>query len=71
MQNQGSCGSCWAFSATCAIESGLAVHNGTPVVKLSEQEFVNCEKTDQGCNGGLMDHAFAFAEKTGVVTEAK
>merc|ERR1712137_1312106 len=35
----------------------------------SEQQFVDCDKVDQGCNGGLMDNAFKFAEKNAICTE--
>lgn len=41
IQNQGSCGSCWAFSGTAAMESAHAIKTGT-LVKLSEQQFVSC-----------------------------
>lgn len=71
VQDQGQCGSCWAFSATCALESGYGLHVKKAVEKLSEQELVDCETTDMGCNGGLMDHAFAWAEKHGMTTESK
>merc|ERR1711948_254803 len=31
---------------------------------------VDCDKVDQGCNGGLMDNAFKFAEKNAICTES-
>merc|ERR1719408_1118659 len=39
------------------------------LVSLSEQQFVDCDKVDQGCSGGLMDNAFKFAENNAICTE--
>jgi len=36
VQNQGACGSCWAFAVTSVVETAYAIKNGT-LPKLSEQ----------------------------------
>ena len=33
------------------------------LLKLSEQQFVSCDKQSSGCNGGLEMYAFEYAEK--------
>lgn len=69
VKNQGLCGSCWTFSAIGNIESQQIIVNKKQLI-LSEQELVDCDLKDNGCKGGLMDQAFEYLIKNGVVQES-
>ncbi|XVF36036.1 hypothetical protein REPUB_Repub19eG0023800 [Reevesia pubescens] len=70
VKDQGSCGACWSFSATGAIEAINKIVTGS-LVSLSEQELVDCDRSyNTGCEGGLMDYAYQFViNNHGIDTE--
>ncbi|XP_058122491.1 procathepsin L-like [Anopheles ziemanni] len=57
VKNQGQCGSCWAFSATGALESQWFLQH-RKLVELSEQNLMDCSTWNGGCDGGIPSRAY-------------
>ncbi|XP_031373012.1 probable cysteine protease RD19D [Punica granatum] len=74
---QGSCGACWAFSTTGAVEGANFISTGK-LLNLSEQQLVDCDNMcdlsdksacDNGCHGGLMTNAYRYLIEAGGLEE--
>lgn len=59
VQDQGNCGSCWAFSA-CASFEGTWFLDNNELLKVSEQFLVDCVRFCLGCMGGNPSDAFIY-----------
>merc|ERR1712203_582547 len=76
IKNQGQCGSCWAFSATEAIESQLALTGGDEYsIELSPQQITSCTPStgtygSDGCNGGFTEGAYEYVKSAPGLTNS-
>jgi hypothetical protein len=70
IDDQGRCGSCWAFSTMHGVESAVYMSDGQLPPPLSVQQLVACEKEDAGCRGGDIPEAVEYLKKNGMSTAA-
>uniref|UniRef100_A0A0K0EHC3 Pept_C1 domain-containing protein n=2 Tax=Strongyloides stercoralis TaxID=6248 RepID=A0A0K0EHC3_STRER len=68
VKDQGRCGSCAYFANVAVIESMNAI-KGKPLTRLSEQEILDCDSYDNGCNGANRINIFKYVKQRGVVYE--
>jgi cathepsin L len=80
VKNQGSCGSCWAFSTTAVLESHIAIQERAAgrdyqLQQFSEQQLVDCTPNPHkcggtgGCHGATQELGFDYVSKNGIVLE--
>lgn len=69
IQDQGQCGSCWAFSTMASTEGEHCVATGE-LLKFAEQQLVDCSHTSNGCNGGSMALAFLYLKSHDAILES-
>lgn len=67
VKDQGVCGSCWAFSSTAALESLKFINTGV-LGNLSEQQLIDCDTNDYGCDGGFAEGAFNYVASNGIMS---
>ena len=72
VKSQGSCGSCWAFSAIGVVEAAINIYANDPDIDidLSEQHLVSDCCNAGSCGGGIPDGALKYVRDTGVPEES-
>jgi C1A family cysteine protease len=65
VRNQGSCGCCWSFATVAAIEVQYALKYNQ-LIGLSEQQLLDCDNVNGGCNGGYPYYSMQYAITNGL-----
>lgn len=70
--NGSKCGCCFAFSGVAGIEAANALYTGGDLVTLSEQQIVDCDAYDWGCDGGSFVDVMRYTiDNGGLVPDAE
>lgn len=76
VEQQGSCGSCWAFATAATVEILLAYRHGLHGIHLSKQELVDCSSKsydhtymNEACQYGYPPEAYRYMLQHGVMEE--
>merc|ERR1719376_109576 len=70
-QDQGWCGSSWAFSTASVVSDRYAIETaGLEVVHMSAQNLLSCDpRPQQGCSGGQVKRAWQYLWRVGIAGE--
>lgn len=65
VQNQGSCLSCWAFTASATVEASYAIASSKSFTKFSEQQLLDWSDVEgnAGWNGGTSEFSYNYLMK--------
>ena len=67
-KNQGSCGSCWAFSLIGVLEANYNIKFGKSI-SFSEQQLIDCCEYTNGCKGSAPNIALQCVKESGIAFE--
>jgi len=67
VRDQGSCGDCWAFATTAALEAAYKIRLNV-AIDASEKNVLDCTPTDS-CGGGMFQQAFELMRDHGIAKE--
>lgn len=62
------CGCCYAFGGMAGVEAANSLYTGQ-LTTLSEQEIVDCDELDYGCDGGDFSNVFEWVARHGAVSD--
>jgi C1A family cysteine protease len=66
IENQGQCGSCWAFATVAGLETSILLQNGfengvnNTNLRLSEEQVLSCTGLLDSCGGGFQQNAAGY-----------
>lgn len=70
VRDQGQCGSCWAHGAVESLSWRQCISGIVPsAMQLAPQWLVDCDRGNNGCNGGQLPSAWSFMSVFGVADE--
>ncbi|MQL78207.1 hypothetical protein Taro_010648 [Colocasia esculenta] len=64
VKSQGQCGCCWTFATIATVESLNYIVRGD-LITLSEQQLLDCDDQNFGCDGGFVCRAYEYIERNG------